>query len=533
MRRWICILALCLAACQTHRESGGRPEAALHLNMSSDPLTLDPRRGGDLASSYLQFMLFEGLFYLHSDGSLSHAAAQSHEVSEDGMTYTFHLREGYWSDGSALTAYDFVRTWKEILTPGFDAISAPLLYCIKHAEAAKKGLMPLEQVGITAADERTLVVTLQQPTPYFLDLLSFCAFAPVPSQLNEGHSVSNGPFVLKRWDHDRQIVLQKNPYYRQRERIQLDQIRISMIGDETSALKLFKRGELDIIGHPLSPLPSDAVESLKKEGVLQLAPSPGTALLTFNTKRSPFHNLHLRQAFAKAIDREAIVKNVTQLEEMVASGILPPALKMDPAKREADPCDAQQAKALLQQGLDELGLQLSDLSNLIYLYPPSHANQRVAQAIQDQWLRVLGVRVQLQALEHKLFLDRVMRRDYCIAQVKCIAQYHDPLSLLERFKTKDNPKNYSGWESEEFVCLLQRAAQAQGAMRRTLLEQAERVMMQEMPIAPLYHLQDAFLVSPRVRGEWGSAFRSIAFDTLSIADDRISSREICGVRADR
>ena len=179
----LAFFVLLLASCNSPPQ---KADHCLRLNIAAEPATLDPRKGGDLLSSHLHFMLFEGLTRICPNGIAEPAIAESIELSNDKKTYTFHLRSALWSDGSTITALDFENSWKDILSPEFPSQNANLLYPIKNAELAKKGESSPSTIGITALDAQTLQVTLENPVPYFLELVSFCVFSPVKSDLFSG-----------------------------------------------------------------------------------------------------------------------------------------------------------------------------------------------------------------------------------------------------------------------------------------------------------------------------------------------------------
>lgn len=502
-------------------------EQLLRVNINGEPATMDPRKGGDLVSSAMHFMLFEGLTRLNPDGTVSLAQAESVDLSEDRMTYTFHLRETWWSDGSKVTAQDFENSWKDILDPSFPAPSSHLLYPIKNAEKAKKGLLPLSAVGIVSKDAKTLVVSLESPTAYFLELVSFCVFFPVNKKIDEhfpkwaysasAHFVSNGPFTLTSWKHNNEIVVKKNPTYWAKKEVGLDTIHISMIDNEMTALKMYENGDLDILGLPLSPLPVDASQDLARKKKLQTKPVAATTFVTFNIHQIPFNNTNVRKAFAYAINREAIIENITQLDEQIATGAVPPILKNNKVTEFFKDADIAKARLLFQMGLEELGITASELKELPYLYDISDMSHKVAQALQQQWHEVLGVKVKLEAVEYKVLMDRLAKHQYVFAHSRWIAQYSDQMNILERFKFKENIKNQPGWENEEYISLLnQSALDKTPEQRLETLEKAEALFMDEMPLAPLFHWNYAFLTKSYVKNFYIQPIGDIAFEKISI-----------------
>lgn len=512
--QWTAYLSLFLLFCSCTKEqkiSTKRPNT-LRMNVIREPSTMDPRRGSEFIGATFHVMLFEGLTRLNSDYSVTPAQAKTIEISDDRKTYTFHLRAVKWSDGSPVTAMDFEKAWKTVLTPDFPAPNAPLFYPIKNAEEAKKGLVPIDDVGVYATDEKTLVVELKNPTPYFLKLIAFCAFFPVkhnldtldPTWMNQAgeNYLTNGPFRLQSWKHNNEIVLEKNPFYWESNMILLEHIKASMVRDENTVLQMYENGEIDFIGDAISPIPKDALTKYQKKGVLKTFPSAATTAVSFNVSQFPFSNPSIRKAFALAIERKEIVDNITQLGEEIATQIIPTCLKSERANAYFKDSNCKKAKQYFAQGLKELGMTEEEFPILTFHYSFSDLNHKLAQALQQQWAKNLGVKVQLQQCEHKMYLDRLIHRDYTFAQMFWFAQYHDPMSVLERFKYKDNPKNYCNWESPTYISLLEQTGSAPTPQERAkLLEAAERLILSEMPLTPIYHWKTAFMVKDHISYE--------------------------------
>jgi len=460
-----------------------------------DPPSIDTRKTADCLSSTFHFMLYAGLTKSNSQGDIENFLAETVEISDDRLEYIFTLKEACWSDGSPVVAYDFERSWKELLTPDFPSPVAQLFYPIKNAYKVKLGEIPPDEVGVEAISEKVLKVTLEQPTPHFLHLTAFCALFPMKAD-EKGEWLSNGPFRLKQWKHNDELILEANPHYFEKESVNLDEIRIMIVENESTAFKMYEQGNLDFISSCLCHLPLDLIESYIKKNQVQFKPLAANARLYFNTKKFPFNNVKIRRAIGLAINREEIVQALAPFPAQVATGIVPPILKRKGAlapKLEGD------AQALLQEGLAELGLEALPAIDLIYAF--SEISNKLVLVIQEQLRANLGITLNLEGVDFRIFLSRMKTHDYTIAQGKWIAQYNDPLSLLELFKYEKDLTNMPHWEDPRFQAYLDQAAFAQSKEERLLiLEQAEQLLIDEQPLSPLFYWSDHYMPSARMKG---------------------------------
>lgn len=477
----------------------------LKMSISRDPSTLDPRKGGEIVSSTLHYMLFEGLVRSSASGPPSLALAKEIVISKDQKIYTFHLKETFWSNQDLVTAHDFALAWKTILDPLFPSPHAYLLYPIKNAQKAKKNQCSIEDIGIYVLDQKTLQVHLENPTPYFLDLLTFSIFFPIPHKVvsyfpnwadKEGpYFVTNGPFQLKKWDLANEILLCKNPYYWEKEKIEIEEIFIPIISEEMTVLQMFQKQQLDFIGFGISPIPAAALKEYKEKQKIHLYPSLGTMHITLNVNSIPFNNPKVRKAFSYAIHRQELVDNITQLQEEIALNVLAPPLRNKTTPKFFEDNNVQLAQQLLKEGLEELNIDFNQIPEIVYTYSASALNHTLAQALQNQWLKTLNIKVKLHAMEHKTFQKKLETHKYQMAQVFFLSQYKDPMSILERFKFKENTKNYANWENPLFSSLLDLSCLHPLDKRQEILTQAEALLMEEMPIIPLYHTNTAFMIN--------------------------------------
>ncbi len=498
-------------ACQKQSAIPNKEKKVLVMSIAGEPDSLDPRRSNNINADVVIRMLFQGLTRVQEDGKIALDLADSIQVSEDLKTYTIHLRNSRWSDGYPVCAKDFETSWKASLRKEAPVICANLLYPIKNAEACKKGEATINDVAVTALDEKTLQVELEKPTPFFLDLLSATIFFPVPSHLVDevgewgsksgAEFVVNGPFRLDSWTHNHELLLTKNPLHCDSDQVVMDGIDVAIIANETTALRMFENGELDWVGGDFSPLPLDAIPSLKEKGVLQTTVYGGTRYCPFNTKTFPFNNVNMRKAFALAINRTKIVNNITHLQEPIATHMIASCLKGGHHVDLFQDADARSARAFFAKGLEELGIEASALGDITLKYEDAEISKRIAQALQQQWFEVLGVSVKLDEMELKVFVDSLRKRNFQIGLIYWMLHYNSPMDILDRYRTADLVKNYPSWENSEYTRLIDAYfLEPDEEKRHQILLQAEAIFINDMPVAPLYHFNSPFMVKRDLKG---------------------------------
>lgn len=388
------------------------------------------------------------------------------------------------------------------------------LYYIKGAEAANKGKAKVADVGIKAKDDKTLVVELENPTPFFTELTAFYTYMPVNKKVAEKNKnwftnagenyVSNGPFVLSQWKHGGSITLEKNNEYWDKDTVKLKKINMSMIKDTNTELSMFKKGELDWAGSPTGSLPTESLKTLKKEGGLKIQTIAGIYNYKFNTEVKPLNNANIRKALAYSINRQAIVDKITQGEQVPAMAIVPPTMEgfTDNKTGYFKDHDVDTAKKLLEKGAKELGYKsVSDLPALKLSYNTDEGHQKIAQAIQEMWKKDLGVKVELDNSEWNVYIDKIHSGDYQIGRMGWLGDFNDPVNFLELYKDKDGGNNDTGWESKEYKQLLNDSAkETDKTKREEMLKKAEEIIINDMPIAPIYFYTQLWVQDPKLKG---------------------------------
>lgn len=481
----------------TEETTEGGPKE-LNLVVTSEPPSMHPQLATDSTSSAVLKQIYEGLTS-YKDGEVVNAAAENVEVSEDGLVYTFTLRDAKWSNGDPVTAEDFAYAWQFALTPENASEYASILYPIKGAQAFNLGEGSAEDLGIEVVDEKTLKVTLENPTPYFLELTAFKTYFPVHKATAEANEtwyaeagetyITNGPFTLTDWQHGGSMTLEKNANYWDADNVALDKVNISMVESETTAATMFDKGEIDFLGSPFQTVSLDVIDRYKEEGILNISDYSAIYMYKFNTTDEIMGNANIRKALTLAIDRQGLIDNITKGEQSPALGMVPKAVKgFEEDAGYMKDNDVEEAKKALELGLKELGLNDASELELKLSFNTSEAHAAIAQFIQEGWRTNLGIEVTLDNSEWQVYLDKLSNLDYQIGRLGWIADYNDAYTFLEQYDSAENGNNDTGWENAEYTALLKQSnAETDPDKRIELLKQAEAILMSEYPVAPIYY----------------------------------------------
>lgn len=490
----------------------------VRINLGNEPHTLDPRLARDPNAQTLMRMFFEGLTRIGPNDQPQLALAESLEISQNLKTYTFYLRKANWTNGDPIRASDFVYTWRKILAPDYMADNAYQLYVLKNAKKIKDGELPVEELGVIAEDERTLVVEIENPTPYFLELLAMPFFFPVNPNVDRETSkwaeraetyVCSGPFHLKKWSHHNEIEASKNAHYWDADQVKIDGLSLVMV-ESDAEIKLFEQKKLHWVGSPLSSISVDAIPTLKQKKTLFIKPRAETAFLRVNTSKFQLQDPKIRKALALSINREGIVEHILQGGQIAAYRLVPPSMQLqkNPYFSESN----QRAIDSLEIGLTNQNLTREDLASLTLLYINSERGHLIAQAIQQQWHDAFGVRIQLEAAERKVYFDRISRQDYDLAFCSWGADFHDPINFLEVFKYQNQSTNNTCWENEEYARALDQSFTMTSANERnSLLTKCEQNLMDAMPIIPIFHYTMLYQKDEKLQNVFLSSLGNIDF----------------------
>lgn len=466
----------------------------IQINITSQPTSLDPRKARSLNDLNVIRMVMEGLTRMDYTNLPTLSLAEKFTVSEDKKTYTFSLREALWTNGEKIVPADFIHAWTTSLSPCFPSDNANSLYVIKNAEKIKKGFLDIADLGVSSPNEKTLIVELEKPTPYFLELLSSPIFFPIHKKTDIIDPkwaespltyVSSGPFMIDEWKHHNILSVKKNPRYWESEQVRLDKVDMIMVSQETG-FSMFQNNELDWDGSPFSSLPLDALPSLKEKKELHTQSFLITSFLRMNVNKAPLHHTSFRKALALSLDRTSLIDHVLLGSSIYASGLVPASLGLKEREYFNDN-DIEAVKCLLEDCKKE-GLRYEDLEELTLSFLSNDKNYRICQTIQEQWRKNLGIKVRLEPIEPKLYFTRVSRKEYELCLSSWVADFRDPINFLEVFRTKDIGTNNTGWENAEYLVDLEKAYKTTDPdERRKILQECEKILVNEMPIIPLCH----------------------------------------------
>lgn len=505
----------------------------INFNLGEEPPSLDPATMTDLTSFAVVNSVFEGLVRIEPDG-IKPGMATEWTISPDQTEYTFKLRDAKWHNGDPVTAEDFVFAWKRALDPRTASDYAYQLYYIAGGQEFNSGELPKDDdaadvkaqkeaklkelsdaVQAHALDPKTLHVKLVAPTPYFLGLTSFPTLMPVNKKVVEADAawaseatnyVGNGPFKLTEWSHKDKLVLVKNADYWDAATVRLTQITMPMIVEEGTAITMYENDELDSNDR----IPNTDLPRLVAEGNAVIGPYIGTYYYLVNHTKKPFDDLRVRQALALAIDRKAIVENITQAGELPAYAYVPPGFPNPVTNKDfrAEGGDwFQEDLAKAKQLLSDAGFANGQgFPAFTLVYNTSEGHKAIAEAIQAMWKDNLGItNITLQNQDWGVFLDTRSSLNYDVARAGWIGDYLDPMTFIDMW-ISGSGNNDTGWSSAEYDQLVNTAkTTSDQTVRFDAMHKAEEMLEKDMVVIPIYYYTNQWQDKPWLKGIFRTA----------------------------
>ena len=495
------------------------------VQIGPNPESIDPALNSAIDGANILITAFEGLLIVDENNQIQPGQAESYEVSEDGLTWTFHLREGLkWSDGTDLDANDFVYTYKRVADPNTAApYSATAVGMIAGYDEAMNG--DPDALQVEAPDAQTFVVHLSYPCTYFDKLAAFATLSPVQQETIEANGdawatapetyVSNGPYYMTEWTVGQQIVFSKNPYYKggwDSDKIVTDTITFLLMEDSTAAYTAYTTGQAQLI----KDVPTEEIPSLTKAedgGDFYVDPIMGTYYLSMNDQVEPFNDVNVRKALSLAIDREYVANTLMQGTYSPAYKLTGPGITdadgssyMDNSDYDVIPTDYEEAKKQAQEALAEAGYPNGEgFPTITYSTNDSGYHKAVAEYLQQCYKEVLGINLEVEVVEWSSFTPLRRAGDYQMARNGWVFDYNDPSSMLELFMT-GNGNNDGKYSNAEYDEMMENTKIADKDERFANLHAAEKIAMEDYAMIPLAFYNDFWLQSSSLKGSWHSPY---------------------------
>lgn len=473
----LCSLCFLLTSCSEDKKGAGQ---SAKINLVIEPSSFDPLLARNLSSLFLARHLHEGLFRYEGENVVK-ALADSVVVSDDGLTYTIGLKNAAYSDGSKITALDFVSSFQRALSQEGISDYAHLAFVIKNAEQVKKGLKTVEELGIYAKDENTLCYTLEHPYQDFLSLLTHPLFFPVKRK--QGQILYSGPFILKSKVPNSYVELVKNGFYHQAQSVKLEELIGYFISNETAALMLEKK-EIDFIGSPLGAIPQDSLDQFSQKNLLHFYELLATCFIRVNTTKKGLDHPSVRLMLNQAISRKNIVDSALNKQHIETVCFVPQSLDLSLGNI------TKNSSLISSPKIRSLSLKYSSADARM---------QKVACIVKQCLEKQLSIQIDLVPKEMKMLLQDLSSLNYDLMIGSWIADLKDPANFLELFQDKALGINGTGWESQEFKQLL-KLAKYDPSQRRQHLANAEKILLTESPIIPLFQYNMIYAKDKNLEG---------------------------------
>ncbi len=505
------VLVALLSVFATGTFAAAPAKKVLNYGNGAEPSDLDFQTITGVPEHRLALTFFEGLVSEDPQLNIIPGVADKWDISPDGLVYTFHFRaDAKWSNGEPVTANDFYLSYKRMLTPELGAEYSYMLWHVVGAEDFNKGkLKDFSQTGFKVIDPRTFQMTLRQRTPFLLHALNFYAWFPLhPATLEKfgamnrkstpwtrpENFVGNGAYVPKEWRPNQKIVAVRSPTYWDRANVKIDEIDFFPIELADTEERMFRTGQLHITNEV--PLTKLAVYRRDQPNSVRVDPYNGLYFYRFNVKRKPFDDVRVRRALALSIDRETLVKKVTLADELPAYDFTPPDL-LGYKSQHSFKADLAEAKRLLAEAgyPDGKGFPKAEL-----LYNTLEKHRTIAEALQQMWRKNLGIDITLYNQEWKVYIDAQHTQNYQFQRAGWIADYVDPHVFFDIWETGGG-NNDTNWGNPEYDKLLRSALDAKDdTARYEIYQKMEKILVDEMPVMPIFYYTRAKLVSPKVKG---------------------------------
>ncbi len=502
MKKLITLLfcVVLFSSCSPQKNSGS--DNTFSISNGAEPETLNPALSTGVTENRIIRAIFEGLTSLHPKTMKPEPGCAEWILSNDKRTYTFIIKSNAkWSDGSPLTADDFIYSWKRILERKVPASYVSMFFHIANAEEFyKKKIYDFNLVGIKKTNRQTIKVTLKQPVSYFTELTAYPVFYPVNRKCIETHGerwtqpeniVSNGAFKLELWLPRQKIRVVRSEHYHDRNQVQLEAVEFFPYDNLETAYQLFLNGKIDW----LPGIPQDKIKEIRYNPDYYISPYLGTYFYRFNCSRPPFDDARVRKAFAMATNRSSIAEKTMEGTKQASTSFCPPMTNYQPAKGlEYNP---EKARLLLA----EAGFGTAKPFPAVELfYNTSENHKKIAEAIVEQWRNNLKIDVSLRNSEWKTFLADQKKLNYDISRSSWIGDYNDPETFLEIF-TSESGNNRTGWKSSAYDTLFQQTRKTAGDERMKLFTEMENILVQqELPVIPIFVETSHGFISERIDG---------------------------------
>ncbi len=513
---------------------GGEPEdpnaKVLHRGNSAEPLSLDPHLGQGTWENNIIGDMFIGLFTENAAGEPIPGMASTWVVSEAGLRWEFDLIDAKWSDGTEVTAHDFVFSFRRLLNPDTQSQYASLIYPIKNAAGVNAGELPLEELGVTALGPKRLRIDLEYPAPYLPGLLTHYTAFPVPTHVVEEFGNKwiqpeniqvNGPYKLTQWRTNDFVHSVRNPSFYDNENVCLDEVYYYAIPDTNTAERQVREGRLDVN----NDFPGRKMEFLHKElpGYVRVHPYLGTTYFSFNTTIKPFDDKRVRTALAMAIDRDHITQNVMKSGYISAYSLVPPGIGNYPEGAVAGwaSLSFEERKVKAKELLEEAGFGPDNPLQFEYTHRSTSDNPVAAPGLQSDWNNIAPwVNVTIAQIETQILYSNLRTGDFTVSDGAWIADFNDASNFLYLMETRAGAMNYSKYSNPEYDQLMDAANREMDmAVRSNMMKRAEQMMLDDMPIIPMWNLVNKALVNPKVSGWEDNIVNIHRSRYLCIADD--------------